>query len=333
MPSTWWRVASAVLAATVATSLGCGDSTPAARLKRPAAPPAATERADEESERATPAAAAEAKRPAKPSLPPPLVPGYRLLAATLPRPEKARPVADDEDDEADENEDRMGLHVLPVRVTLYWNPATQRTTLYVGLTPTGTLEEDGLSKCLAECRDILETEDVPGIEIDARPDVPWDRFLRVYAALRLLPAERFTFGAGSPADATPTDGVGQVPARLSGWIPPPACAVEGSEDVRWPARDDPLCLAIDPAVGYAVRFGPKTTPTAMRYDHFGPYLRELVKRRPAVPGTKLSALKVALFMPPKATWRHALLVLMTCASLGVWDIAFAVAAPVPAEPK
>lgn len=313
-----------VLATLLGASFGCGDSAPVTRTKRPGtAAGNAAERPSGSATSAKPKAAPEAAPPAKPAPPGPLVPGYRLLAATLPRAEPARPAPDEADEDDD---DRLDANPLPIRVTVMWNPVTQQAKLYVGQTPTGTLEQDGLPKCLAKCRQVLETLEVPGVEIDAMPDLPWEHFVRVYAALRSLPTERFSFAAGAPADATPTDGVGKVPARLPGWTPPTACVVDGSDDARWPAKDEPLCVAIDPAVGYAVRFGPEMTPTAMRYDEFGPYLRELVKRRPAVPGTKLSSLKLALFMPPKATWRHAMLVLMTSARLGVWDIAFAVAA-------
>ena len=323
MPSTN-RLVAAALTATVAASLGCGDSAPTPRAKRPAPAPSSAERPAKSGRAVEPETPPEAAPPAKPSAPSLLVPGYRLLAATLPRPDQAPRRAAAED--ADEDEDRLDENPLPARVTLLWKPDAQQTKLYVGQTFTGALEQDGLPRCLAKCRQILDAGGVPGIEIDAAPDVPWECFLRVYAALRSLPAEQLTFAAGSPADATPTEGIGGVPARLPGWTPPTACAVDGSEDVRWPAKDEPLCLAIDPAVGYAVRFGPKMTPTAMRYDEFGPYLRELVKRRPAVPGTELSTLKLALFMPAKAAWRDAQFVLMTSASLGVWDIAFAVAA-------
>lgn len=256
-----------------------------------------------------PEPAPEAPEPDEPDGPPVEVP-FAFLPAPLPR--------------HLEFDESAPFAPLPARVTLMWNAATQQTKVYVGQAFVGILDQGGIEKGVDRCRQILvATPEVP-IEIDAQPDLPWEQFVRAYAALRLVGNSPPMLSAGP--DEIPQDLAAVPPYATWGAAPSVLCATDHPVDREW-GRRGALLLSVDPVRRVVLRFGADPSPEPHGYVSLRARLAAEAAAYPDRTAAQLSRRRVALFLPPDAEYRHAQFLIQECAKVGIWDIAFAVAAP------
>ena len=221
-----------------------------------------------------------------------------------------------------------------VRITLTWDPAARQATVFCGSEVLGVLGYGALNRCVARCRGLKSAMTRPSapfrIEIDAAPDLPWEQFVWVFAAVRPLattPVElTATWFEGAPADLAE-----EAPRCSWGGVPGILPTTADPVDEHW-GRRGALCFCVDLARQTVLRFGAGAEPEA-----YGVYsLRTLLKAEAGQTTddaqSAYSRLRVALFLPPDAPWRHAQFLLRECAKVGIWDIAFAVAAAPAAAP-
>lgn len=126
----------------------------------------------------------------------------------------------------------------------------------------------------------------------------------------------------SPPAPQPRCGVGRHP---------PLCETADPVDETW-GRRGALLLGVDVERRSVVRFGADRDPEPNGLRSRRALLASEAAKRPDPVAARISTRRVALFLPPEAEWQHAEALLQECAKVGIWDIAFAVAAA-PEKPK
>jgi biopolymer transport protein ExbD len=86
---------------------------------------------------------------------------------------------------------------LPIRVTMYWNVATQQAKVYVGQTFTGIADQGGLDRAKEKVRQIKATG-TDKAEIDAVPELPFRFVVECLNMLIQTNVKEISFAAGAP---------------------------------------------------------------------------------------------------------------------------------------
>jgi len=219
------------------------------------------------------------------------------------------------------------LAPLPARIVVLWNAATEQAKVYVGQTFCGIADQGATALCVEECRRILAVSPEVRIEIDAAPGLPWSQFVSLYAAVRTLGSTPVIFAAGdqAPLPESPTD----VPLSARERRLPPLCEATGPVDPLWGSRGA-AWIGLDPRRHVLIQIEGDRTVTPHGLASLRSRFAAEAARHPDPVSPQASAFRVALFLPPDAEWRHAQYLMQECARVGIWDIAFAVAADPPA---
>jgi biopolymer transport protein ExbD len=86
---------------------------------------------------------------------------------------------------------------LPIRVTMYWNVATQQSKVYVGQSFTGIADQGGLARAMEKVKQIKATG-TDKAEIDAVPDLPFRYVVECLNMLIRSRVKEISFAAGAP---------------------------------------------------------------------------------------------------------------------------------------